>query len=192
VSQTPPAQSTRARGAVFLDRDGTLIRDMNYIGDPALVELLPDAGRAIHRLNDAGWPVVIVTNQSGIARGYFTVEDFERVQQRVEALLRDAGARIDATYMCPHHPEYTGPCDCRKPGTLLFTRAANDLGLDLAASWYIGDKLRDVSPAQALGGTGLLVPNEYTSRDDLTRARAEFLVAGSLDAAVDRVIKSAR
>jgi histidinol-phosphate phosphatase family protein len=178
--------------AAFFDRDGTLIRDTNYLGDPALVELLPDAARAVRRLNDAGWPVVIVTNQSGIARGYFTFDDYERVQERVVSLLRDAGARIDATYMCPHHPDYSGPCECRKPGTLLFSQAATERGLDLSASWYVGDKLRDIEPARTLGGTGILVPNEYTPREDLAQARANFLVAASLDAAVDQIIKSAR
>ena len=181
----------RKRGAVFLDRDGTIIRDTNYLGDPALVELLPGTARAVRRLNDAGWPVVIVTNQSGIARGFFTLADFERVRERVDSLLRAGGARVDATYLCPHHPEYSGPCECRKPGTLLFHQAATDLGLDLAASWYVGDKLRDVQPARSLGGRGILVPNEYTPRADLARARAEFRVAASLDEAVGLVLESA-
>ena len=190
----PPDAARVRRGAVFLDRDGTLIRDMNYIDDPAQVELLPDAPRAVRRLNDAGWPVVVVTNQSGVARGFFTLGDYERVRERVDALLRDAPAHatIDATYMCPHHPDYTGPCECRKPGTLLFRQAAKDMGLDLAASWYVGDKLRDVTPARALGGRGILIPTEYTPREDIASARADFRVAASLDEAVGYVIESAR
>ncbi|HMC55693.1 MAG TPA: HAD family hydrolase [Gemmatimonadaceae bacterium] len=186
------APRERGGGAVFIDRDGTLIRDMNYIGDPALVQLVPDAAHSVRRLNEAGWPVVIVTNQSGIARGFFTTDDYDRVKERIESQLREAGARIDATYMCPHHPDYGGPCDCRKPGTLLFRQAAEALGLELPASWYVGDKLRDILPAATLGGQGILVPNEYTPRDDVARARAEFEVAASLEAAVARVLHSAR
>lgn len=181
-----------SRPAVFLDRDGTLIRDHHFIGKPGMVELLPGVGAAVRHLNDAAWPVVVVTNQSGIARGLFTEADYERVRKRFESLLDESGGRIDATYMCPHHPDFTGPCECRKPGTLLFRRAAEQLGLDLAASWYIGDKLRDVTPAGELGGRGILVPNDETPRDEIGRARKEFGVAATLDEAVGRVIESAR
>jgi D-glycero-D-manno-heptose 1,7-bisphosphate phosphatase len=181
-----------SRPAVFLDRDGTLIRDHHFIGKPEMVELLPGVGAAVRHLNDAEWPVVVVTNQSGIARGLFTEADYERVRGRVESLLADSGARIDASYMCPHHPDFTGPCECRKPGTLLFRRAAEQLGLDLAGSWYIGDKLRDVTPAGELGGRGILVPNDETPREEIEIARRDFGVAATLDEAVGRVIESAR
>ena len=163
------------RAAVFLDRDGTLIRDMNYIGDPALVQLVPEAARSVHRLNDAGWPVIVVTNQSGIARGFFTMGDYELVKERIKSELREAGARIDATYMCPHHPDYSGPCECRKPGTLLFRQAAAALDLDLASSWYVGDKLRDILPAATLGGHGILAVKRdrlATERYTLNKATA--------------------
>lgn len=181
-----------SRPAVFLDRDGTIIRDTSYVGNPEDVTLIPGAASAIRRLNEARFPVVVITNQSGIARGYFTEADYERVRQRVGALLLAEGARVDASYMCPHHPALTGACECRKPGTLLFRRAAEDLDLDLAASWCIGDKLRDVSPAAQLGGTGILVPSGETAPGDLARARKEFIVEASLDAAVGRVIESRR
>ena len=159
-----------------------------------MVELLPGAGPAVKRLNDAGWPVVIVTNQSGIARGLFTEAGYERVRDRAETLLRELGARVDATYMCPHHPDFTGPCECRKPGTLLFRRAATDLDLDLSRSWYVGDKARDVVPARELAeaARGILVPNDKTPTAEVEQARSELTVADSLDAAVDRVIESAR
>jgi D-glycero-D-manno-heptose 1,7-bisphosphate phosphatase len=183
-----------SRRAVFLDRDGTIIRDAEYIRDPAEVKLLAGAAKAIRRLNDAALPVVVVTNQSGIARGYFTDGDYERVQERVEQLLaaKGEGARIDATYLCPHHPDFTGPCDCRKPGTLLFERAARDLDLSTRGSWYLGDRLRDVQPARELGGTGILVRSAATPADELATAAAEFEVAPSLDDAVSRIIESAR
>jgi D-glycero-D-manno-heptose 1,7-bisphosphate phosphatase len=180
------------RAAVFLDRDGTIIRDVNYIADPARAELMPDAAAAIRRLNEAGWPVIVVTNQSGIARAMFTEREYEAVRRRIEGLLSAGGARVDATYMCPHHPEFTGPCACRKPGTLLFQRAATAHDLDLAASWYVGDKLRDLLPARALGGRGILIPTPATPASDLAAADAGFEVADSLDEAVTRVIESAK
>jgi len=137
---------------------------------------------------------VVVTNQSGIARGIFTEADYERVRDRAEALLGEFGAHIDASYMCPHHPDLTGPppCACRKPGTLLFRRAATDLDLDLASSWYIGDRGRDVLPARELGGRGILIPITETPPEEIAMAAKEFAVAGSLDEAVDRIIESAR
>jgi D-glycero-D-manno-heptose 1,7-bisphosphate phosphatase len=181
------------RPAVFLDRDGTIVRDNHYMGRPEQLELLPGAAGAIARLNRAGWPVIVVTNQSGIARGYFTTADYDRVRAKLDELLAAHSARVDASYMCPHHPEISGPCECRKPGTLLYRQASKEHGLDPAASWYIGDRLRDVLPAAELGGSGrgMLIPNEGTSADDIQRARADFGVAATLDEAVSRVLESA-
>jgi D-glycero-D-manno-heptose 1,7-bisphosphate phosphatase len=175
-----------------MDRDGTMIVDYHFIGKPEMVELLPGAAAAIRRLNDAGWPLVLVTNQSGIARGYFTAADYERVQQRLMSLLAKGGARFDASYMCPHHPDFTGSCDCRKPGTLLFRRAAEEHDLDLTRSWFVGDKMRDVTPASALGGRGILIPNDETPLEEIDLARAEYEVADTLDDAVGRIVESAR
>ena len=180
------------RAAVFLDRDGTLIRDVNFIGRPEQVELIPGAADAVRRLNQARIPAIVITNQSGIARGYFTDADYERVRARVESLLQQSGARVDASYLCPHFPEISGPCECRKPGTLLHKRAAQEHALDLEASWYIGDRLRDVIPAQELGGHGILVPSDQTPMAELERARKEFIVEASLDAAVARAVESAK
>jgi D-glycero-D-manno-heptose 1,7-bisphosphate phosphatase len=181
-----------SRRAVFLDRDGTIITDVHYLGKPDHVELLPGAAIAIRRLNQARLPVIVVTNQSGIARGYFTEAEYRTVQSRVEDLLDREGAHIDATFMCPHHPDFTGPCDCRKPGVLLFRRASEEFGLELDKSWYVGDKLRDILPAGELGGVGILIPNEETPPDETELARKESQVAPTLDAAVGRIIKSAR
>ena len=180
------------RAAVFIDRDGTLIRDLHFIGKPEQVEVVAGAAHAVKRLNDAEVPVIIVTNQSGIARGFFSEVDYNRVQERTEDLLAEGGARIDASYMCPHHPDYTGLCECRKPATLLFRRAAYEHHLDLARSWYVGDKERDVLPALELGGVGILVPSAETPMAEIERARKVQRVAPSLDAAVDQIIESAR
>jgi D-glycero-D-manno-heptose 1,7-bisphosphate phosphatase len=153
------------RRAAFLDRDGTIIRDVHYPGDPEQVELLPGAAAAIRRLRDAGFLVVVVTNQSGIARGMYTHDDFLRVQARLDALLADAGARLDAVYHCPHHPDFSGSCDCRKPGLALYRRAAADLDIDLARSAYIGDRVHDVLPATRTGGRGVLVRTGYGAEE---------------------------
>jgi len=152
-----PSPGKGGRGAVFLDRDGTIIEDAGYLHQPDAVRLLPGAARAIQALNQAGWPVVVVSNQSGIARGLYPESDYHRVQQRLAELLRAQGARLDASFYCPHHPDFTGPCQCRKPGTKLFLEAATRLGVDLAQSWFVGDRSSDVMPASSLGGRGLLV-----------------------------------
>jgi D-glycero-D-manno-heptose 1,7-bisphosphate phosphatase len=145
------------RPAVFLDRDGTLIEDRHYLRDPDQVRLLPGASAAVRRLNVAAIAAVVVTNQSGIARGLLTEADYAATIRRLDELLATAGARLDGHYHCPHLPDVTGPCDCRKPGPLLYERAARDLDLDLTASWWVGDRERDLGAADHFGGRAILV-----------------------------------
>jgi len=176
------------RPAVFIDRDGTLVVERDYLADPAGVELVGGAADALGALHDAGYALVVVTNQSGIARGLYTEADYRRVAARLDHVLEGQGVPVDATYHCPHHPDFTGPCSCRKPGTGMYEQAARDLDLDLAASWYVGDKVADVLPALALGGRGILVrtgygaeqegdvPNAVAVVDDLGAA-ARFVLA---------------
>ena len=156
-----------ARGAVFLDRDGTLVEDPppGYLSDPDRVVLLPGVAEGLAALSRAGWPLVVVSNQSGIARGRFGPEATEAVMRRIASLLAPYGVRFLASYYCPHLPEISGPCSCRKPGTELFERAARDHDLDLARSWFIGDRPSDVEPALRLGGRGLLLPGEDSAAD---------------------------
>ena len=175
------------RSAVFLDRDGTLIADRHYLADPAGVELLPGAGRAVARLNAAGVPVLLVTNQSGIGRGIFTEDDFHAVQQRVREVLAEHGAYLDGEYHCPHGPDHHSPCDCRKPAPGLFLRAAAEHDADLATSFFIGDRLRDVTPALAFGGTGILV-TLGAKGDDREPPPEGIAVVRTLEEAVDRVL----
>ncbi|MFN2571769.1 MAG: D-glycero-alpha-D-manno-heptose-1,7-bisphosphate 7-phosphatase [Gemmatimonadales bacterium] len=177
------------RRAVFLDRDGTIIADAGYLHDPDLALLLPHAAAAIRRLNEAGWLVIVVTNQSGIARGLYTVADYTRVQERVETLLATEGARLDAVYFCAHHPRFTGPCECRKPGVKLFREAEQAFGIDLARSWWVGDRVSDVQPAQPLGGRGILV---MTGEGPLHQGEAQALgvtVVADLASAVDEIVR---
>ncbi len=175
-----------AARAAFLDRDGTIMYDFHYTDQPEDVILLGGAARAVRRLNDAGIPVIVATNQSGVARGFFTMADAERVNARLQQLLLAEGAHYDDIYVCPHHPDFSGPCACRKPGTLLFERAAVDHGLDVTRSVFVGDRFRDIEPGLTLGGAGILVPNDETPEDDLANARRRASVAATLGDAVEQ------
>jgi D-glycero-D-manno-heptose 1,7-bisphosphate phosphatase len=180
------------RPAVFLDRDGTIIHDAEYVRDPKDVELLPGAARAIGRLNGQRLPVIVVTNQSGIARGLLTHDDYGAVHARLDALLAAEGAHIDASYFCPHHPDFNGPCDCRKPATLLYRQAAAEHAIDLTRSTFVGDRWRDVAPALELRGRGILIAGRSTPPEDLQRAPSEVEVVSSLDDAVERLLRAPR
>jgi D-glycero-D-manno-heptose 1,7-bisphosphate phosphatase len=170
--------------AVFLDRDGTIIEDAGYLHDPGQVRLLPGAAEAIRRLNANGYAVLVVTNQSGIARGLLTLDDYRATERRVDELLAGEGARVDGHYFCPHLAEVTGPCECRKPGTLLYRQAAERFGIDLHQSWWVGDRVRDVLPARALGGKGILVLTGVGESEAANAAARGFTRAEDLTAAV--------
>lgn len=174
--------------AVFLDRDGTLVEDPGYQNDPGGVELLPGAAQAVARLNKAGWLVVVVTNQSGIARGLIAPEDYAAVERSLADKLEAEGARIDRSYHCPHHPDVDGPCDCRKPGTLLYRRAAEELGIDLTASWGVGDRLSDLEPVQNLGGRAVLVRTGEGRTHAPSAREAGFPVVDNLGSAVALIL----
>jgi D-glycero-D-manno-heptose 1,7-bisphosphate phosphatase len=152
--------------AVFLDRDGVVIEDSHYLGHADRIRPLPGAAEAIAGLNRAGWPVVVVTNQSGVARGLFSESDVGAVHARLAEVLREFGARIDAFHYCPHHPEaevaaYRVECECRKPKSGMLRRAAAELGLDLAASWLVGDRVTDLEAGAAVGCRTVLVRTGY-------------------------------
>ena len=157
---------------LFIDRDGTLIADAHYLADASRVQLLPGAAAAVANANAAQVPVVVVTNQSGIARGLITTSQYEAVRDRTNALLRAGGAAVLATYHCPHwgHPKEL--CECRKPGLGMYREAAAAYQLDLMRSAYIGDRWRDVQPALATGGIGILVPGIETPAADVEEARS--------------------
>jgi D-glycero-D-manno-heptose 1,7-bisphosphate phosphatase len=179
------------RIAAFLDRDGTIIRDANYIRDPRDVELLPGAAAAIRRLNDADIAVIVVTNQSGIARKLLTQADYDAVQWRLGELLARENAHLTASFMCPHHPDVTGDCDCRKPGLGMYRSAIAEYGVDPKRSVYIGDRHRDVAPAAALGGRGMLLDVDSTTPEDRARAKRESIpTAASLAEAVEQFLSA--
>ncbi len=142
--------------ACFFDRDGVLVEEANYLKDPDLVHLCPGAPEAIRRMRDAGFKIVVVSNQSGIARGYFTPDDLKAVEARMNALLKAEHAEVDASYYCFHHPkgsvpQYAVACDCRKPAPGMLLRAAAEMDLNLSESYMIGDKTDDVRAGQNAG-----------------------------------------
>lgn len=176
--------------AVFLDRDGTIMEDAHYIKSPDQVRLIPGAAAAVKRINDAKVPAIVITNQSGIARGIFRLEDYEAVRGYFESLLQAEGAHIDASYFCPHHPS-TGPCDCRKPATQMFEAAIRDFRLDAANVAYIGDRWRDVVASKKLGGRGIMISSHMTTDEDRRKAREDKIeTAPSLEAAVEILFRA--
>lgn len=154
-----PDQPVRA---VFLDRDGTLIHDPGYLDDPEGVELLPGVAESLRALGQAGFLLVVVTNQSGIARGRYTQARYEEVAARLAQIFREGGVELDATYYCPYHPDgVVAPFDRehedRKPQAGMWLRAASDLGIDLKRSYSIGDGERDIVAGKRAGTRGVLV-----------------------------------
>jgi D-glycero-D-manno-heptose 1,7-bisphosphate phosphatase len=183
-----------SRPAVFIDRDGTLTEEVGYVNHPSRLRLLPRSAEAIRRLNAAGVAAVVVTNQAGIARGYFSEDVLHAVHERLDAELRRAGAKLDGLYACTHHPTEGAPpfraaCECRKPKTGLLRQAATELGLDLARSTMVGDKASDLVPGRAVGAAAVLVLTGYGLGEwEYGRARFEVQpdhVAGDLLDAVD-------
>lgn len=156
-----------SRPAVFLDRDGTLIEDPGYLGDPGGVVVIPGVPEALRRLRDAGYALVVVSNQAGVARGLLTEADVRAVNGRLQQILAREEASVDRWYWCPHHPDLSGPCACRKPGIELLERAARDLTLDLGASWMVGDHPSDVEAGIRAGGRGILVLTGHGGHGDV-------------------------
>jgi D-glycero-D-manno-heptose 1,7-bisphosphate phosphatase len=155
-----------ARPAVFMDRDGCLTEEVGYVNHASRIRLLPRTAEAVRRLNAAGVSALMITNQAGIARGYFSEAVLQASLEAMVAQLRAGGARLDGLYVCTHHPTegappYRAACDCRKPRPGLLLRAARELELDLAASVMIGDRISDVAVGQAVSAAGVLVLTGY-------------------------------
>jgi D-glycero-D-manno-heptose 1,7-bisphosphate phosphatase len=141
--------------AVFLDRDGTIMEDTNYVGDVERVVLIPSAPAALKRLQQAGYKLFVVTNQSGVGRGYFTREAVEAIHAHLDEHFGKTGVRFDRYYVCPHHPEDN--CDCRKPKPKFLLDAAREYGLDLTRSFMVGDRPSDIQAGVTAGTKAILV-----------------------------------
>ncbi len=179
------------RRAVFLDRDGTLCEEMGFLNHISRFQMFPFAAPAIHRLNEARVPVIVVTNQSGVVRGIFPELLVHLVHEKMTAELAAAGAHLEAIYFCPHKSEDS--CECRKPHPGMLERAAREHALDLAGSYVVGDSYRDLEMAQRVGSRGILVLTGY-GRGEYELHRSEwavqpFGVAENLYVAVDLILE---
>lgn len=159
------SESRKSR-AIFLDRDGTVIRDAGYIRDPGLIEPIEGAVSILRELSARGWRLIVITNQSGVGRGLMSIEEMVAVQREFEAKMREAGAPITATYACVHAPEQN--CECRKPSPSLLFQAARINGVDLRQSWMVGDRESDILSGRSAGcSTIWLRNNTHAVRPDL-------------------------
>jgi histidinol-phosphate phosphatase family protein len=183
--------------AVFLDRDGTLNREVDGVTSPDKLELIPRVADAIHQLNHHGYRVVVVSNQPIVAKGFCTEADVQLVHNKLETLLGHGHAFVDRIYYCPHHPEkgFSGErtdlkieCSCRKPNPGMIHQAAQDLNIDLKASWLIGDTTRDVQTAKNAGGRSILVRTGYAGKDGKYNAQPDFTF-DTLNDAVEFILK---
>lgn len=182
---------------VFLDRDGTMNEEVHYLHRPEDLVLISGCGEAVRLLNEAGYRVIVVTNQAGVARGYYTEEEVRLLHAYFNELLKKEGARVDAFYYCPHHPEhgigaYKKKCHCRKPDTGMLEQAERDLpeGIDKAHSFLIGDKLLDMEAGRRFGVTSVLVGTGYGAelfKQESLRAGYDFY-AENLLAAVRKIL----
>jgi D-glycero-D-manno-heptose 1,7-bisphosphate phosphatase len=180
------------KAAAFIDRDGTLTEEVGYVNHPKRLRLLPRSAEAIRQLNAAGLAAVVTTNQTGVARGYFSEDVLNAVNDELVSQLKREGAHLDGIYVCPHHPTEGAPpfrarCECRKPRPGLLLRAASELGLDLAASTVVGDKPSDVLAARRAGARGVLVLTgyglgEWEYRRDRFPAEPDHVAGDLLDA----------
>ena len=184
--------------AVFVDRDGVISEEVGYLGDCDRLRLIPHSAEAVKLVNQSGLKIIAITNQSGVARGYFSEEMLGDIHRKMEMLLSDQGAFLDGIYYCPHHPEgtveaYRMECDCRKPAAGLLIRAAKEHSIDVSSSYLVGDKHTDIECARRAGARGILVLTGY-GRDELKKinggasAQPHYVAADLLDA-VQWIIK---
>ena len=189
----PDSTPQPLRPAVFLDRDGTIAEEVGYLNDVSRFRMFPFAAAAIRRLNSAGLPVIAVTNQSGVGRGYFPESLVHTVHELMSQQLAAAGAHLDAIYYCPHTSE--DGCDCRKPKPGLLERAAREHSLDLRSSFVVGDRYRDMELGQSVGASGVLVRTGYGA-DELASASQwpvpPDFVADDLTAAADWILRQTK
>ena len=172
--------------AFFLDRDGVVVEQVHYLCDPKETRLEKGVAEAIRRMHSLGYLVVVVTNQSGVARGKFTMNEVEAVHCKISEPLAQENEKIDAFYICPHHPDYGTPCSCRKPEPGLIMQAAKDLDIDLAASIMVGDKLSDVKCGRnASLKASLLISTGYGAGEHSKPEAANVDFVHNLNEAVD-------
>ncbi|MDF1553195.1 MAG: HAD family hydrolase [Deferrisomatales bacterium] len=177
--------------ALFLDRDGTLVREVDYLRCMKDLELLPGVAQALQDAGAAGFLRLVITNQSGVARGFFGAEFVADVHREMRRRLQGQGADLEGIYACPHHPEITGPCVCRKPAPGLVLRAAREHGVDLARSWVVGDKPADLELGRRAGCRTALVRTGYGSATEGRLGELGLrpeVIADDLSGAVEEIL----
>ncbi|MDQ9170469.1 HAD family hydrolase [Oxalobacteraceae bacterium R-40] len=185
------------RRAVFLDKDGTLVHDVPYNIDPSRVSLTPNAINGLRLLRDAGYLLVVVTNQAGIAKGFFSARDWAHMQAHLAGLFARQGIRISGFYCCPHHPQgsvkqFATHCACRKPSPGMLLQAASEHGIDLRNSWMIGDILHDVEAGSRAGCRTVLIDNGNETEWEMTSRRIPDVLASDLLEAAQAILAEDR
>ncbi|WP_207425931.1 HAD-IIIA family hydrolase [Pedobacter sp. SYSU D00535] len=181
--------------AVFIDKDGTLIPDIPYNVDPEKITLQANTAEGLRQLQNLGFLLIIISNQAGVARGYFKEDAIGDVQKKIEELLHNEGLKLDGFYYCPHHPEgtvapYAVDCTCRKPKAGMFIKAALDFDVELSESWMIGDILHDVEAGNSAGCRSILIDNGNETEWEINAFRKPDYLARNINEAANYIIQN--
>ena len=179
--------------AIFVDKDGTLVEDIPYNVDPGMIRLTHRVIEGLKKLRKQGFMIIVVSNQSGIARGYFKTIALEKVEMKIQKMMRPSEVRIDAFYFCPHHPEgvvdeYAIDCECRKPKPGMLLKAAEKHNIDLSRSWMIGDILNDIEAGNAAGCKSILIDNGNETEWRMSEQRKPAAIVRDLGEAAEVII----
>ncbi|MFZ3059399.1 MAG: D-glycero-beta-D-manno-heptose 1,7-bisphosphate 7-phosphatase [Candidatus Methanoperedens sp.] len=177
--------------AVFIDRDGTINVDVHYLDDPDKFEMYPGVGEGVKKLKENSFKIIVITNQSGIARGYFTEKQLSNIHEKMKKEFQKFDVVMDGIYYCPHHPDDN--CNCRKPNTGLFEKAINENNIDIDKSYVLGDKILDIGAGKKIGARAILIPEPYI-REELLSKKKEWeynpdYIADDFMAAVEWILE---
>jgi histidinol-phosphate phosphatase family protein len=175
-----------------MDRDGVMLRLVPYLSRAQDMELLPGVAEHLRLLKGAGFALVVITNQSAVARGILTLSRLNGLHETLRDMLGREGVTLDGIYACPHHPDFTGPCECRKPEPGMLKEAAEDLRLDLLSSYLVGDRWDDIEAGRRVGVMGILVKTGYGEEESLREVDSSAPVLEDLPAAVRWILKTER
>ena len=170
-----PGLRTRGNKAVFMDRDGVIVKEVNYLSRVEDMTVIPGAADAIAKLREAGFKAIVISNQSAVARGLLSLSGLSEITRalRAELLKKNPAARLDAVYYCPHHPDFDRPCVCRKPGIGLILKAKKKFNIDLKSSYFVGDSSADILAARRAGCVPLLVKTGKAGKDGIYREKPQ-------------------
>jgi D,D-heptose 1,7-bisphosphate phosphatase len=173
--------------AVFVDRDGTINIDGPYLSDPDKFRMYPGVGEGISKLKKSGYKIIVITNQSGIGRGYFTEKNLLKIHEKMKEEFQHFNTKIDGIYYCPHHPDIY--CECRKPKTKLFEKAIHDHDIDVTKSYMVGDKMQDVEAGKKIGVKTILIPTLNNENTGTKKQKPDY-IATNFTKAVEWILQS--